>query len=257
MQIDLSKIRFILKKHGIELVRREELQSLIQQSKDFQFISHLVGEGLDRAIRWLPQSKAQLRQDLLALWYNGFRKNGYFVDFGASDGVQWSNTFLLEKEFQWEGILGEPARRYYQSLRKVRNCHIETNCIWSQTGETLQFNETKIGYYSTIEQFSSFDNHGEHRKDGKRYAVQSISLLDLLVKYNAPTHIDYLSLDTEGSEYEILSSFDFSRYSFTLITCEHNYTDNREKIHALLSKHGYKRIMKEVSQFDDWYIRSV
>ena len=84
--------------------------------------------------------------------------------------------------------------------------------------------------------------------------MSTISLLDMLEKYDAPAHIDYLSIDTEGSEFEILSAFDFTRHSFSVITCEHNYTSNREKIHGLLSEHGYTRIMTDVSQFDDWYI---
>ena len=227
---------------------------MVQQSKDFQFVSHLKGTGIEQVLTWLPKSKAQLRQDLLALFYNGFHKKGYFVEFGATDGIHWSNTHLLEHEFEWKGIVGEPARKYHNDLRNNRSCYVETDCVWSHTGQTLRFNETKVGYYSTIEQFSNHDNHHTHRKDGRRYPVSSISLMDLLGKYNAPSHIDYLSIDTEGSEFEILSAFDFTRYSFSLITCEHNYTDNREKIHGLLSKHGYTRIMEDVSQFDDWYI---
>lgn len=254
MQVDLSKIRTILQQHGIELVGRDQLQVLVQQSKDFQFLSALKGEGIDKVLHWLPQSKAQLRQDLLALFYTGFRTDGYFVEFGGTDGVHWSNTHLLEKEFGWSGIVGEPARQYHHALKSNRSCHIETDCVWSQTGLSLKFNETKIGYYSTIEQFSSHDNHHAHRTNGTRYRVRTISLMDLLEKYDAPKQIDFLSIDTEGSELEILSAFDFEQYSISIIACEHNYTDKREKIHGLLSKHGYTRIMTEVSQFDDWYI---
>ena len=254
MNVDLAKIRIILQQHGIELVGREQLQVLVQQSKDFQFLSALQGEGVDKVLHWLPQSKAQLRQDLLALFYTNFRKQGYFVEFGATDGVHWSNTHLLEKEFEWKGILGEPARQYHDALKNNRSCYIETDCVWSKTGKSLRFNETSVGYYSTIAQFSNHDKHHAHRKNGKRYPVSTISLMDLLEKYNAPSHIDFLSIDTEGSEFAILSAFDFTKYSFSVIVCEHNFTDNREKIHGLLSKHGYTRIMTEESQFDDWYI---
>ena len=88
------------------------------------------------------------------------------------------------------------------------------------------------------------------------YHVESISLLNLLEKYDAPRRINYLSIDTEGSEFEILNAFDFTAYSFDVITCEHNYTANREKIYELLTKNGYQRINQEVSQFDDWYIET-
>jgi len=76
----------------------------------------------------------------------------------------------------------------------------------------------------------------------------------MLEKNNAPSLIDYLSIDTEGSEFDILSSHDFSKYNFSVITVEHNYTEQREKIHQLLSKKGYLRKYKELSMQDDWYI---
>jgi hypothetical protein len=75
-------------------------------------------------------------------------------------------------------------------------------------------------------------------------------------KHNAPKDIDYLSIDTEGSEFEILSAHDFSEYSFKVIPCEHNFTDMREKIHDLLSAQGYVRKYENLSKFDDWYVRS-
>ena len=93
------------------------------------------------------------------------------------------------------------------------------------------------------------------REKGQIYEVKSISLIDLLKKYDAPTEIDYLSVDTEGSEYEILNNFDFSRYQFNVITCEHNYTPARQKIFDLLTSHGYRRRFEDVSLWDDWYVR--
>jgi hypothetical protein len=77
----------------------------------------------------------------------------------------------------------------------------------------------------------------------------------LLRKYKSPKYIDYLSIDTEGSEYEILNAFDFNEYKFGIITVEHNYTPEREKIFTLLSSKGYKRMYQDISLFDDWYIK--
>jgi len=75
-----------------------------------------------------------------------------------------------------------------------------------------------------------------------------------LKKYNAPKEIDYLSVDTEGSELDILSAFDFNEYRFNCITIEHNFTENREKLKLLLEQNGYKRIFEHLSKWDDWYI---
>ncbi len=79
--------------------------------------------------------------------------------------------------------------------------------------------------------------------------------MDLMAESNAPLNPDYLSIDTEGSEFEILSHFDFGRYPFKVITCEHNFTPMREKLHDLLTSAGYVRKFESASQFDDWYVR--
>ena len=65
--------------------------------------------------------------------------------------------------------------------------------------------------------------------------------MTLLTKYNAPKEIDYLSIDTEGSEFEILNNFDFDRHQIKVITCEHNFTPMRSKIFDLLIRNGYAR----------------
>ena len=209
----------------------------------------------------LQHAKAQLHQDVFVLSELDFKKNGYFVEFGATNGVQISNTWLLEKMFNWNGIVAEPSAHWHKELLTYRDCHIETSCVWSKTGETLVFNEVnseKANYgpeLSTIDAFSSVDNHADTRTSGKKYQVNTISLNDLLAKYNAPTTIDYLSIDTEGSEYKILSNFDFDKYDIKIITCEHNYTPVREKLFNLLTSKNYKRKFENLSKWDDWYIR--
>ena len=101
--------------------------------------------------------------------------------------------------------------------------------------------------------FNSSDMHRQLRQHGTTYSVKTISLVDLLRKHSAPPIIDYLSIDTEGSEYDILSSFDFSSYRFRVITCEHNFMPAREQILALLTRNGYSRTLTKFSQYDDWY----
>lgn len=104
--------------------------------------------------------------------------------------------------------------------------------------------------------FSDVDNHAKLRDNGKKYKVKTISLNDLLEKYNAPYNIDYLSIDTEGSEFDILSAFNFEKYSIKIITCEHNFTASRDKVYQLLKANGYQRINEKISKWDDWYIKT-
>ena len=100
------------------------------------------------------------------------------------------------------------------------------------------------------------DGNKDYRLEGKQYDVQTISLEDLLKKYSAPKRIDYLSIDTEGSEYEILSNFNFDAYDIRVITCEHNYMPERDKIYKLLTSKGFFRVETNKSQWDDWYTKS-
>ena len=116
------------------------------------------------------------------------------------------------------------------------------------------FNETKKGELSTIDYFSDKDDHMNSRKIGKKYLVKTLSLEHLLKKYDAPKLIDYLSIDTEGSEYTILKNFEFKNYKFKIITVEHNFTNQREKIYKLLTQKGYTRKFTDLSRIDDWYV---
>ena len=79
--------------------------------------------------------------------------------------------------------------------------------------------------FSTIDVFSKLDCHAKRRQEGKRYTIETISLSDLLKVHNAPIDIDYLSIDTEGSEFTILDSFFPSQHAIRIITVERNYTE--------------------------------
>lgn len=209
---------------------------------------------ISRAYEISLLSKSQLGQDLLALSTVGFERKGFFVEFGATNGVELSNTHLLEKEFGWSGILCEPARKWHKALRENRLCVIDTRCVYSSSGFVIPFSETSIGELSTISKYLRTDSNDLLRKQTSVYTVETVSLEDLLSSRGAPKFIDFLSVDTEGSEYEILKAFDFNKYEFGLICVEHNYTSSRKEIHDLLSKNGYSQIYEEYSDFDDWYV---
>ena len=243
----------------VGITRYSTLEKLWQNSSaadDIELLLTLPNENAAQLLRYLKKSKSQLRQDLFVLSMLSFKTNGYFVEFGATNGVDLSNTHLMEKEFAWSGILAEPAKCWHKDLKKNRSANIENNCVLKDSQSTLKFNEVDTAELSTINTYSESDVHKEVRKHGKKYDVKTISLNDLLSKYNAPKQIDYLSIDTEGSEYAILSNFDFTKHSFQVITCEHNFTPMREQIYSLLSKNGYIRKYQKLSKFDDWYVKS-
>lgn len=247
-----------LQRLDIGVTRYSSLQKLRAGAIDsdgIDFILNLPEQQAGMLLRYLRESKSQLRQDLFVLSELGFKRNGYFVEFGATNGIDLSNTHLLEKSFGWAGILAEPARCWHSELRKNRTAQIETQCVWKESHSTLSFNEVANAEYSTIDTYSNLDLHKKTRQNGTSYDVKTISLNDLLSKHGAPRLIDYLSIDTEGSEFEILSNFDFQKHHFKVITCEHNFTPMREKIQELLEKQGYSRKFEHLSKFDDWYVR--
>lgn len=201
-------------------------------------------------------SKAQLHQDIFALFQHNFKRGGYFVEFGATNGIDLSNTFLLEKNFSWKGILAEPGKKWWNTLNVHRNVATDNRCVWNKSGEVLKFKEAAMGELSTLSAFEDCDHQSHLRREGVEYDVTTISLMDLLAAHNAPHTIDYMSIDTEGSEYDILSAFDFTAYDVGVFTIEHNYTQRRDDILALMEQNGYKRIFTNLSKWDDWYIRA-
>jgi FkbM family methyltransferase len=255
----IELLRKQLRAAGIEAMRQDTFTSLLLEVKkghDMELIQSVPERQILDIVGNLSKSKSQLRQDLFVLSELDFLKGGFFVEFGATNGVDLSNTFLLEKEFEWKGILSEPARCWHHDLAANRNCYIEKKCVWKDSGSVLNFNEVEEAELSTIKDYSKGDVHKTLRKSGSMYDVETISLIDMLKKYNAPHIIDYLSIDTEGSEFEILNAFDFETYKFKIITCEHNHTDSRDKIYKLLTDKGYTRKFESLSKFDDWYVLS-
>lgn len=212
-------------------------------------------ETIPRLARCIAASQAQLRQDLVALLATGFREGGYFVEIGATDGLYLSNTHILERQFGWSGLLVEPAVFWHHRLRQERQATIDTRCVHARTEGTIVFREVTVDpALSTIAAFVNSDSHAQARQDGRDYAVACVSLADLLREHGAPERIDYLSIDTEGSEFEILEPFDFGRYRFDFVTCEHNYGTRRNDILKLMKGKGYLRILDEISRFDDWFV---
>ena len=217
-----------------------------QPCDDFTFVDYVM--------RNWHNSHAQGFQDLfVAIWHQHARGK-FFVEFGATDGVAINNTFMLERSLGWNGILAEPAKFWHEALRKNRHCVVDQRCVWTTTGETLLFNQTPNPDHSTISSFSGHDYLAAEREGGEVYEVKTVSLLDLLIQHGAPKVIDYLSVDTEGSELEILEAFDFRRFDVRVITVEHNDTPDRQAIFDLLSAEGYTRILPLFSRWDDWYV---
>jgi FkbM family methyltransferase len=200
------------------------------------------------------QSYSQIGQDLEVLNYTKNKRDGYFVEVGANDGITLSNTYLLEQKYNWRGICAEPVPEKYKQLVTNRpNSYCTDKAVYNTCGQTLSFDVA-----NTDDLFSGISQHidkWKHLVDPNKTTINvtTTTLTNLLDQAEAPLHIDYLSLDTEGSEYLILTALDFNKYTFCIIHVEHNWVEpRRNEIKRLLESKGYS-FVKE-NQWDDVYI---
>ena len=205
--------------------------------------------------------KSQIYQDIFASCIIEDKFDKTFLEFGATDGLNLSNSYMLESSLGWEGILFEPSPQWHHSLKKNRKkTKIVTKCIWSETGKTLDFFMSERGELSTLNDYVDSDmdslpgNTNLRKKAGKIIPVETISLNDVIKIYFKNKTPSYISVDTEGTEYEILKSFDFNYYRPKVFTIEHNFTNLQIKIDNLMKSNKYERIFKDLTVFDAWYV---
>lgn len=197
------------------------------------------------------ETYSQLGQDLKVLDFYKFKQDGYFIEIGAHNGVYLSNTYLLEKNYNWKGICIEPLPDTYQKLVHNRSSSICINkALFHTAGLSVPFNACDAASGIT----EKINCHFEVL-DYPQIFVETDTLNNVLEQSNAPKFIEYLSIDTEGSEYDILSNVDFAKYTFGLIHVEHNYVEpNRTNIKNLLESKNYH--YEGENHWDDIYIHN-
>lgn len=189
--------------------------------------------------------KSQYGQDryLIETVFN-YKEGGYFLEIGTGDGIHISNTYCLEQYLGWSGICVECNPYLYDKVKMNRSCKLSNSPI-SYENKLVNFNAIKdVGYYNAF--FSSlYEIDSDKQADCEIISMQSITLHQLLQQFTAPECIQYLSLDTEGGEYEILNKFfeENDIREIEVISVEHNFNDNkRDGLFKLLSENGYERI---------------
>jgi FkbM family methyltransferase len=228
-------------------LRRPEVMQL-RDMDEVRFLGHVFER--------ISVSKAQILQDLWVTFELQEKRGGFFVEFGATNGLTNSNTWLLETQYDWSGILAEPNPVWQDDLSRNRRCTLERRCVYSRSDETVAFLSPSDPELSTVSTAAGFDHFADIRRDAKSFDVETISLDDMLDTHHAPDVIDYMSIDTEGSELEILQHFDFKRREIKLLSIEHNNTPNEQALDCLLTRNGYRRRFPEFSQWDGWYVKA-
>ncbi len=195
---------------------------------------------------------SQAKQDKWVCESLRFKRNGYFIELGAYDGIQTSNTYFMEKELDWTGICVEANPLVFQQLVNNRRS-INLNVAVSNYAGTCYFQGDSIV------------------AAGNGIEVPCYPLNQLLEACQAPAVIDYLSIDIEGHEFAVLEAFDFSRWKILMMTVEHNlYCNgpyNKDRLFELLSSKGFVRMVENApcldpnplyynQPYEDWYVHA-
>jgi FkbM family methyltransferase len=242
MRIDLYRLfRFLYR--GLEAKELNLYYSFLIPKQDRSFL-----------LKWAEfkswsNSTSQLGQEFLPIFYG--HELGFFCEVGANDGLRFSNTFFLES-MGWNGVLIEPDPRNLKPLTESRSVSILPFCATNDDDIEINLNLAKDTLYSGI---SPHELKKKARAEDVAH-VLGFKLVTMLEKVSAPKFIDFMSIDTEGNEFEVLLGMDFHQYQVAILCVEHNYDYKKlKKIRLLLHSYGYRQVLKAASQFDAWFIK--
>ncbi len=176
--------------------------------------------------------------------------NGFFVEVGAGDGRTHSNTFILERDRGWTGILIEADPSMADTMRRYRTCTCVNACVDSQAHcvKFLHFGHVGGIVADDTDNCPKFRSRLLQQRSNQVGKMKTRLLGEILDVSSAPSLIDFLSIDIEGAELRVLSTFPFGRYSFKAITIERPTAT----IHQILSSNGYKLV--RIQQYDGFYL---
>lgn len=191
-----------------------------------------------------------------------YKPNGTFLDIGAYDGVIGSNTLTLEKYLNWRGILVECNPVLYEQCKKLRSNIMCNKALYQDDdieltftipkGQDIKGGKEQLGGIKKLLKPESLNAFAKSYTKCDEIIVKTININTLLKQYNI-YHIDYVSLDIEGAELSVLSSWDFETHKVDFITVEHgNVGSYQQKIHNLLIKKGFK--LHRNNKWDDEYV---
>lgn len=180
------------------------------------------------------------------------KRDGVFIDIGAHDGISLSNTYFFEKNLGWKGICIEPIPEVFAALQGNRTCSCLQGCIGAKNERGAPF----LRISGPLEMFSGLINKYDPQhlsrieRELKEYGgtcklikVDCYRLNDLL-EMNGLTHVDFMSIDTEGGELEILKSIDFDKFQIDVITVENNYKDPELACFMLSKNYAHVRSLE-------------
>lgn len=211
-----------------------------KQLKDKKFNDKLLAASLESTYGDQKGQVQFLLNNFFDYEKNGLKKDGFFVDLAAADGVTGSNTLFLEKYLGWKGILFEPNPNYKKLIESHRTSPLVTDCVTDKAGELVKFriDNGQLGGIVGDDFDNRLEVRGRQLKSAQIIDVPTTTLQSELDKFSAPKIIDFLSLDVEGAEYLVLKNFPFDKYKFKMATIERPNVE----LDLLLDANGYIQI---------------
>lgn len=239
-------------KSQIELLN--EKISRIEAKTEIAFQSKIFLLNERNKINRPFQEYSQIGADLVAYILHNGKKNGFYVDIGAHNGIDISNTYLFE-QLGWNGICVEASLDTYAQLRKNRKCDCYNLAVFSKNiGKTTIITTKSASALNTLE-INATDKHksimlSRSAEELDSCEVQTATFNEIMAHYPKITHIDFMSLDVEGGEFEVLKGIDFTKYTFSVMAIEHNYINQAiDKIKNFLEDKGYKILFFNAQDF--------
>jgi FkbM family methyltransferase len=207
----------------------------------------------------LPRSKSQLGQDFFALAATTSSSSNFFVEIGGGDPIIASNTYLLQENFGWSGIIVEPnpelAKKTIDTRCNDGKVSVYSFALSSKNGVE---NFLPSGMLGTFERFIDGDFHSKQRKKLKKsqglISVETKTPQTFIEECKIK-QIDFLSLDTEGSEWEIISNWPFELIRPTAICIEVNNRSSASDILQFLESKNYINVLRTLSKYDHWFVQ--
>ncbi len=180
--------------------------------------------------------------------FRGYRR-GVFVEIGAWDGVDLSNTVFFERERKWTGLAIEPLPDRYQQLVANRTCKTLNVAISETEGEAefLAISGPTSMLSGLVDTYDPRHVNRIEREAANLGATKTVlrvptRRLDSLFREHGLTRIHYLSIDVEGAEFACLRSIDFNAVYIDVIGFESNYRDALPPILEFLKARGYTQL---------------
>ncbi|MEQ9823986.1 MAG: FkbM family methyltransferase [Puniceicoccaceae bacterium] len=240
------------KSSGFEVLNRVTLKDGLPKERN----SISDTQRLQDDMRYYSSKETQ--QDRWVIDMLKGKREGFFVDLGASDGKSANNTLTLESYFDWNGILIEGNRNSFILLCKNRRNQVCCNEIVSSKEGMVNWRENdEIETRSGVDESLPDDNEDKSWRIGKIVSKKSTTLQKILDENNAPKVIDYLSIDIEGGEVEAMRDFPFSEYQFSVISAEVGFK-NRSEFDLIMKANGYFLVENPYSsvKYERFYVSS-